>query len=66
MEVAHRACRTGWSGGGDVLSSRRPSAPLLTEPVSGAVPSHFAGVLVAVAEDRLLIASWQALIALWG
>src|SRR6516165_4608702 len=32
--------------------------PVLTEPVSGAVPSHFAGVLVAVAEDSRLIALW--------
>jgi hypothetical protein len=30
--------------------------PVLTEPVSGAVPSHLAGVLVAVAEDSRLIA----------
>ena len=30
--------------------------PVLTEPVSGAVPSHLAGVLVAVAEHSRLIA----------
>jgi hypothetical protein len=34
--------------------------PVLTEPVSGAVPSHFAGVLVAVAEDSRLIALWAS------
>ena len=34
--------------------------PVLTEPVGAAVPSHFAGVLVAVAEDSRLIALWAS------
>src|SRR6516165_10689119 len=59
MEVANRACRTG------MVWCRRCAlvapcvGPVLTEPVSGAVPSHFA-VLVAVAEDSRLIALWAS------
>src|SRR6516225_10769920 len=59
MEVANRACRTGMVWWRRCTLVAPCVAPVLTEPVSGAVPSHFA-VLVAVAEDSRLIALWAS------
>src|SRR6516162_4904316 len=60
MEVANRACRTGMVWSRRCALVAQCVGPVLTEPVSGAVPSHFAGVLVAVAEDSRLIALWAS------
>jgi hypothetical protein len=60
MDVADRACRTGMVWSRRCAPVARCVGPVLTEPVSGAVPSHFPGVLVAVAEDSRLIALWAS------
>ena len=60
MEVANRACRTGMVWWRRCALVAQCVGPSLTEPVSGAVPCHFAGVLVAVAEDSRLIALWAS------
>ena len=58
--VANRACRTGMVWWRRCALVAPCVGPVLTEPVSGAVPSHFAGVLVVVAEDSRLIAFWAS------
>src|SRR6516164_566625 len=57
--VANRACRTGIVGSQRCALVAPCVGPVLTKPMSGAVPSHFA-VLVAVAEDSRLIALWAS------